>query len=264
MKFAKNVSSNDYGFLYGFGLFETFYVTKSYSIIQFDKHIERIYNSLSYFRINWRTDKEEFKSSILKHIKKNNYNDMVVRVTISAGNLTGGIKPSVYVNAREYLKNDDLYSKGSRLLVSDIRRNEYSLLAKHKTCNYLENFIESHKATSKGYFDTIFLNSQGHIAETSKCNIFFVKDKIIYTPDEDCGILSGIMREWAIEKSKKLKLDLKKGSFSINQLMNADEVFVTNSVIGILPVAGIEKKKICKSPGEVTNILMREFERINI
>mgnify|MGYP006285720527 CR=1 FL=1 len=263
MKFKKNVSTSDYGFLYGFGLFETFYVTKEYSIILFDEHIERIYNSLSYFKIDWTIEKEDFKKHLFKHIKKNNYNDMVVRVTISAGNLTGGIKPSVFVHTREYLKNDDLYSKGSRLLVSSIRVNEYSMLARHKTCNYLENFIESRKAASKGYFDTIILNSKEHIAETTKCNVFFVKDKIIYTPDEDCGILPGIMRKWTIEKLEKFKIDFKKGNFNINKLINADEVFITNSVVGILPVACIEKKRISNCPGEVTCLLMREFKKIN-
>ena len=98
--------------------------------------------------------------------------------------------------------------------------------------------MERRKANEKGFQEALLLNSKGEIAECTMSNIFWVIQGQIYTPSLSCGLLPGIMRAFVIENRSVVEVQA-----SLEQLLNADEVFLTNSVMEIMGVSQIDRKK---------------------
>lgn len=238
------IPKDDFAFLYGFSIFETFLVDKNSNIFLLEKHIERLLNSISFFKIEYNLNKEDLIKLIFKYISENKLCNVILRVTVSAGNKTKGIPPNIYLTQRKNTYTKEQINTGCKLHISDIRKSETSILLKHKTSNYLENFWILQNAINDGYDDAILLNSLNFITETTKCNLFFVKDNILYTPDINAGLLPGILRSFIIDTAKKKNITLNEGTFTVDELVSADEIFVTNSVIGIMHVTSIENKMI--------------------
>ena len=107
-----------------------------------------------------------------------------------------------------------------------------------KSLSYNENLYEYNKANKEGFNEVVFLNIYGNIAEGATSNIFIIKDKKIYTPMISDGILPGVVRNWVIENFKVCEKHLNK-----KDLYSADEVFITNSILGIMKVVQFEEKK---------------------
>lgn len=88
------------------------------------------------------------------------------------------------------------------------------------------------------------------------------KDNIIYTPSISCGILPGIMRDKVIDLINKLSIKIEIGKFKIDDMFKADEIFITNSLMEIMPVWKLENKKINLTNNIITKLLMKEFYRL--
>ncbi|MCJ7691325.1 MAG: aminotransferase class IV, partial [Clostridiaceae bacterium] len=139
------------------------------------------------------------------------------------------------------------YEQGYSLGLSEVRRNAYSNLTYVKSFNYVENIIEKDKIIKKGYDEALFLNTEGYISEGAVSNIFFVRQGIIYTPKIKCGLLPGIIREFVIKNSLSIGFKIEEGEFTLEKLMGAEGIFITNSIMGIMKVNKIEDKVISES-----------------
>ena len=257
---AQNIPVDDMGFLYGFNLFETFLISQNSSVFLLDKHLDRMYASMDFFDFNFSIEKEELKSALLKYIHSNLIKNKVLRVSVSCGNKLKDIKSSLALSLRDNpIKSRELPLRQYKLCISKLIKNETSIIARHKTANYLENYLESVRASKAGFDDALFLNTQSHIAETTRCNIFFVSAGVLFTPDVSCGILPGIIRDWVIELVAGMGIQCVQGSFDVEMLARADEIFVTNSVVGIMPVYGVQDMYVNTSDGHITKMLMNEY-----
>lgn len=261
--YNQGVSAEDFGVQFGFSLFETFLVRNDCSVFLLDRHIDRLFQSMSYFNFDINMDKAKFQQLIVSHIEYNDLNGKVLRVTVTYGNKKKGIDSAILFSSRGNPYNNEVHKSGLKLMVADFKRNETSPVVMHKTGNYLENYTANNNALSKGYDDALFLNSKNEITETARSNIFFVSQGILHTPDSGCGLLPGIIRGWIIEKSGQLGINCKPGHYALESLLNADEIFVTNSIMGIVPVTNIEGRPI-KYPasGSVTGMLIKEFQTL--
>jgi branched-subunit amino acid aminotransferase/4-amino-4-deoxychorismate lyase len=110
----------------------------------------------------------------------------------------------------------------------------------HKSLNYSENWLEKQKAVENGYQEVLFLNEDGFVTECSASNVFFVKDGVWYTPQLSVGLLNGIMRQRLICAIKQEKWIVKEGNYTLEELFLADQVYLTNSLMGIMPVKRLE------------------------
>ena len=129
--------------------------------------------------------------------------------------------------------------KSVRLTVAGLRRplTRWSHL---KSIRY-EIFRRARvEAQQRGYEDAVLLNRHGQIVETSVANIFWLKQGKLYTPAVSCGCLTGVMRAQVLRAARSLKMPVHIGAFRLKDLKQADAVFITNAVIGILPVSRIE------------------------
>ena len=229
----------DEGYSFGLGLFETILLYKGKPVF-LDEHLARINKSI--VDLGWNIKKLE-KDEAFQYLdnNKNGFEYEVLKMVLSEKN-------RLFLK-REYTYTEKDYQKGFSLNISKVRRNENSIFTFHKTLNYGDNILEKRKSKKLGYDEPIFLNSKNQITEGATSNIFVVVGDKIYTPKLSCGLLNGIVREYIISN-----YDIIESEIDLEFLNNADEIFLTNSLFGIMPVNNLEKK-VFKSQEISKNIL---------
>ena len=252
------ILSIDQGLLFGYGLFETIRIYNN-SPFMLKEHLERLKSSMNILDID-TASLTNIESEIYSFINTINLSDGVLRLTITKGST----KPNIIFTHRPVGYDSDKYNKGFTLKTSTIKRNSTSPLTYIKSLNYMDNIIARKDAQNSGFDDALFINENNFVSECSTSNIFFIKDEIIYTPSLKCGLLNGIVRELLIYSIvKKINIQLIEGEYSIDLLYEADEIFVTNSVIQIMPVVKINNITIGKGiPGIIAKNLITEYEHI--
>ncbi|SHJ97773.1 aminotransferase class IV [Paramaledivibacter caminithermalis] len=251
------ISPESEAFLYGYGLFETIKILNG-TMYFFNEHIERMKEGCSILNLKLIYDEDNIKKYCCELIERNNLKNGGIRISYSK-NKNSYI---LLISTRQQRYMEDDYKKGFKLSFSHIKRNIYSPLVYIKSNNYLENILARQRALKKGFDEAIFFNVNEKLCEGTISNIFFIKDKIIYTPDIKCGILPGILRDKVIEVIKKLQLNLFIGEFDKQQLYTADEIFLTNSLMDVMPVAELEDRKFDVGNNKLTEILMREINKL--
>ncbi len=230
------------GLLYSWGLFETM---RSYNnkIIYFGRHLKRLKGSCVSINLKAPYSLSKLKNIIKKTVKMNGFLDAYVRLTLwRPGQGTG-----ILVIVKKYQPFSAIkYRKGFCAMISRLRQNENSFLARMKTTNYLLYQLSFQEAKNKGFDEAIILNNRGYITEASRSNIFLVKDKEIATPSLECGCLEGITRKAILDLAKRYNIKAYEGNFSIQDLFDADEAFLTNSLMGVMPLASVQRESIGK------------------
>ena len=164
-----NISFNSKLSKFGIGLFETIKIENE--PIDFDLHMNRLYNSIRDLNIKIDIDKSTLKDKVLMYIKHNNIKNKALRVTL--------FDEGYNISTRDIIYNDKMYNEGFKLTISPIKRGD-SIIYRHKTTNYFENIYTKEYATKNGFDDAIFLSTEGKILECSMCNIFFIKDNKLF------------------------------------------------------------------------------------
>jgi branched-chain amino acid aminotransferase len=160
---------------------------------------------------------------------------------------------------------EQTYNRGFSVSISFIRRNSGSLLAGLKSTNYLESLLARQKARSSGFDDAILLNDKGLLAEASTSNIFIVSGGILRTPGKESGILPGITRDIILKLASQSGIDTLEQDIELDDPVHADEVFLTNSLIEVMPVTGIDKKPVGNGkPGPLTRKMMEAYRSLVI
>ena len=210
----------DEGIFFGKGVFETILFLEKPIFLK--EHIERLKNGMKELGLE-----ELEEEMLLDYISLNFIKNKAVKILVTPQN--------IIITEREIPYIEEDYIQGSSLKLSKVRRNSTSMLCYIKSTNYIENMIEKNKAKEDGFKDVLFLNENGYLSETSCANIFIVKNDKIYTPKVSCGLLNGIIRMWVIENFPVIEKELR-----LDDLKNADEVFITNSLMGIMKVKKFE------------------------
>ena len=121
---------------------------------------------------------------------------------------------------------------------------------------YMICTLSKHIAEKKGFDDSLMLDSNGYVAESTGANIFFVKNNKLYTPIADC-FLNGITRQTVIKLAKKNNIKIIEKRILRRELLKADEIFLTGTAVEITPISQIDSKKF--NVGEVTKKLISLF-----
>jgi len=261
------VSALDYGFLYGFGLFETMRAYEG-QVFRLESHLSRLVRSAELLGLPVRVP--ELKDAVRDTIKANRLSDARIRITISTGE--GEMppdpatcqKPTVLVLAERYQPYpEEVYQRGFRAVISSIRRNSQSPLSRLKSANYLESILARQQARETGVDEAVCLNDKGLLAEASMSNIFLVSDGILRTPGEESGILPGITRGVILELALKLGIKALEEDIRPSELFQAQEVFLTNSLIEVMPLTEIEGKPIAPGrPGALSRRLLAAYRKL--
>lgn len=208
----------DDGYQFGLGAFETIAVYKKKAVL-LKEHLERLNNTLNFLGIERVVTEKDLQS----YIEREPLEYFALKVLVSDKNLI--------VTTRDIHYSKDHYSKGFDIEFSKIRRNNTSPLVFHKTFNYGECIMEKRAALKMKIDELLFLNFNEEICEGTTCNIFFVKDNKIYTPKLSCGMLPGIIRSYVCKN-----YDVTETIIKTSDISEFEECFVTNSLMGIMPV----------------------------
>jgi len=149
-----------------------------------------------------------------------------------------------------------------RLGIAPFGRFSGSPLLRFKTTSYLENIFVLRWARSQGYFDAIFVNERGEITEGSISNIFFVNKENISTPPVTSGLLPGITRSHILQVAGELGFSIDEHPIPSHALDRFQAAFISNSVIEILPVAGVNEISY-KGSDLVQRLLAAYRDRVN-
>ena len=261
------IAALDYGFLYGYGLFETM---RAYGgrVFRLDRHLDRLGRSAE--RLGIAVETPALENAVVETIRANGLSDARLRLTVSAGE--GGTvpdpgtceEPTVLVVAGHYQPlPDGVYQRGFRAVVSSIRRNSQSPLTGMKSLNFLESMLARREARVAGADEALLLNERGLLAEASMSNVFLVSDGALRTPGLSCGVLPGITREVVLELAKKNGIDTAECELTLDELRQAEEAFLTNSVMEVMPLTGVHGKPVGSgNPGPVTERVMAGYREM--
>lgn len=260
------ISATDYGFLYGYGLFETVraYQGKPYLLIE---HLARLKHGADALGI--RVDIALMAQAVTSVIVANSITEGRIRVTVSPGegslrpDIGSCVEPTLLVLATGYVPPpEDVYRRGYHIVTSDIVRNSRSPMNRYKSADYLDCIYALQAARKAGYDEALMLNDQGKLAECATGNLFLVKRGKLLMPDENSGILPGITRQQVILIAAELGITVRKGGVSTGTLHAADEAFLTNSLMEIMPLTAVDGKEVgAGKQGEVTARLHAAYKK---
>ncbi len=267
-----NISVLDRGFSYGDGLFETMRVYSG-KIFRLEHHLNRLFQSARSIFIELPITRNEIRSAIYAALKLNGLSNSIVRLTVTRGKLDSGVnidysspptivilvKPVKAISKKTYKEGIGikLYKK------SAIRTQGIS--NKIKSCNYLSNIILRENALKENFFEAILLDHNHNVTEGTISNIFIIKNNQLKTPITNEFVLSGIIRQAILDLCLENNIPFKEDLITERELYEADELFLTNSAIEILPVRNINHHKL-KNRGmrpmtkHIHMLLLKSFE----
>jgi branched-chain amino acid aminotransferase len=251
------VSVFDHGFLYGDGIYETM---RAYDgvVFKLDEHIKRLGRSAALIELDLKRDDESIKRAVYETLSANGLREAYIRLTVSRGQGPLGLDPALCEEPtfvimasefREYPKS--YYEEGLMITVARTRRNlSEALDPRIKSLNFLNNILAKVEAKRAGAFEALMLNHRGFITECTISNVFFVGKGVLKTPSVGCGILDGITRAVVMEFAKGEGIPVEEGEYTVDDILSADEVFLTNSTLEVVPVSEIDGRGF--GVGEVT------------
>jgi branched-chain amino acid aminotransferase len=253
---------NDIGFLRGYSVFDVMPVFNGVPFLH-KEHWERLEKSAWELGLHLPLGREDHTHVIQMLLKENNattLREVIVRTLLSGGVSDSSFhlekKETFCVMLEAFHQFPmNVYEKGVRVVTLEYERS----FPKAKTTNYITpiRFYATHKNAEK-IFEIVYV-SQGEVLEASTSNITFVKNGALYSPYD--GVLEGITRLLILRLARKLGLSIYGQDVSIEEMYEADEVFLTASNKGVVPVVQIDENVIADgSPGEVTQKLMSEYE----
>lgn len=262
------VSVFDHGVLYGDGVFEGI---RAYNgrVFRLSEHIDRIFSAAKAISLEIPYTKKELADIVIKTCVANNLIDSYIRLVITRGKGDLGLSPKNCKGATVFciaskisLYPQEMYENGMPVITSVQRRNKATILDPQiKSLNYLNNILAKIEAVRAGAQEAIMLNHDGIVCECTGDNIFIIKDNVIYTPPIYIGILDGITRKTTIELAKKLGYELKEQEFTLFNVYNADECFLTGTAAEIIAVTSADDKVIGSGKcGPVTKELLKAFQ----
>lgn len=256
------ISPLDRGFTLGDGLFETMRV-RGGEIVRFEEHLARLRQGAHVIALSLPWTKKKLRAAASQTLEANGLQDAFLRLTLTRGvpsvrGLLPGEKttqPSLVIQCGEFHGYPPhLYQRGMWAIISSVRRNEHSPLANIKSLNYLDNILARQEAARKGADEALMLNTAGALVCASAANLFFVQGEQLITPSSSAGALPGTMRAYVIEAlAPSLGLKALEDALLPNEIENMDEAFLTNALMGVMPLTKINGKNIgLGKPGRVT------------
>lgn len=235
----------------GYGVFDFFLVKNGVPpFLSF--HLDRLFNSAALLNLDPHYSKEELSVIVKNVIEKNRYQNSSVKIIISGGVSMDDftqVKSSILIINKPFeLPVSDAILNGGSLITSNYQRD----IPEAKTINYIRAISVSRQIADSNAADVLYLD-RNIVRECSRCNIFIVKGGIIYTPKSK--MLKGITRKRILSMEG---LNVQEKDFKFNDLLAADEVFITSTTKGVMPITKVNSKIISNGKvGAVTKAIQK-------
>lgn len=284
------VSVFDHGLLYGDGIFEGIRIYNG-KIFKLGQHMDRLYNCADKIFLDIGVTREEMIDIQRKCVETNGIKNGYIRLVVTRGEGSLGLNPYQCPKAGVICIADtislfppEMYEAGMRVALANRPKTPIECLdPRIKTLNYLNNILAKceaiHLSNKLGITDpkdklleVIMLSTDGQVSEGSGDNIFIIKDGRVFTPPSDVGILEGITRRFVKDElCPMLNIPVEEKRFGIEDVYNADEVFLTGSAAEMIAVREILTHEnlevtgthtISDGEGPITNALRKKFREV--
>jgi branched-chain amino acid aminotransferase len=265
------VSVYDHGLLYGDGVFEGIRIYQG-KIFKCQQHIDRLYHCAEQISLKIHITKEEMEAIQRECIEVNGIKEGYIRLVVTRGYGTLGLDPRrcpvpgiICIADQIALYKPEFYETGMKVVLAKRPKTPIPCLdPRIKSLNYLNNILAKVEAIEQGCDEAIMLNTEGYVVECTGDNIFIIKNGKVYTPPVDDGMLNGITRRFVLDTlCPKLGIQAVESSLRIEEVLKADEVFLTGTAAEIIAVNQIDDTKIGSGgEGAITKKLRKLFREI--
>lgn len=239
--------------MFGFGVFETLKIKKG-TIAFFAEHFARLNEACQRLHLDANMSQASCYDGAQQLIATNQQYDGVLKINV----FKNRDKIDTLVTTAPPRYSEDTFKMGFRLGLAKHRLHSRGPLVGLKHNNYMANLIALQEARAAGYDEALCLNENDWIVEGCASNLFFVKNKKLFTPCTATGLLNGIYRQHIIHVVQQLKLPIETGCYSLEALESAEEIFLTNSLLEIMPVTRYLERPLSIDDGEITRLLMEK------
>ena len=242
-----SIPHDDRGLLLGDGLFETVLAVDG-ALVGLVAHLDRMTAGCGVLGLP-PPDRASAERLMVEALAGIDAPRAAVRLTLTAGSggrgldRPAGLEPRLLASAAASPRP----AGPARLITSSVRRNEGSPAARMKTLSYLDSVLARAQARERGADEALMLNSRGEAACAAAANVFWVRDGRLYTPALVCGVLAGTMRARVLAAAAQLGVEALEVRAPGSALAVAEAVFLTNSLIGVRAVSGLDEVALSAS-----------------
>jgi branched-chain amino acid aminotransferase len=257
------VSATDSGLLYGAGLFETMH-SHNGVVFRLQDHLDRLSQSAAALSISQPYDQPYLSNAIDQLLQANNLTEARLRLTLTNGSLTqpeGQRKPTLLITATEFRPYPpEFYDNGVLVILCPFRQNPTDPTCGHKTTSYYPRLLALQLAHQRRATEALWFTTDNRLAEGCVSNVFLVKDSALQTPPASTPVLPGIARRTVCELAQQQSVELVEKDLTINDVLAADEIFLTNVIMEVMPVVEVEKHAVGEGKvGPLTRRLRETF-----
>jgi D-alanine transaminase len=246
-----HISPLDRGFLFGDGIYE---VIPSYNgrLVGFGPHLARMQDGLDAIEINFQLDPEEWREVAAQLIDRNGGGNLALYLHVSRGAdikrdhaYPEGITPTIFAYAYEIppapVPDKDKANPYTVVTAEDLRWQRCNI----KSTSLLGNVLHYQRGQAEGHNETILYNQQRELTEAAACNVYLVKNEIVSTPMLDEQKLPGVTRRILLEILRhKSNYAVEERVVTLDELYNADEVWLSSSSKDIIPVVAVDNRPV--------------------
>jgi len=263
-----SISVTDSGFLYGAGLFETMR-SHNGTVFALKDHLDRLFASADILSINNPYDSEYITNAITELLNANKLTDARLRLTLTNGPMTESEqqrKSTLLITAAKLRPYPpEYYKNGVMAVLCPFKQNPIDPASGRKTTSYFTRMIALNLAHQNRAAEAIWFTLDNRLAEGCISNIFLVKNSELFTPPVNTPVLPGVARKTICRLAQKDSIKLTEKDLTIDDLLGADEIFLTNVIMQVMPVTKIEKHTVGDSlVGPVSKKLHMLFEKLVI
>jgi branched-chain amino acid aminotransferase len=260
------VSVTDSGFLYGAGLFETMRSCGGV-IFALEDHLDRLFFSAGALSIDVGYDRQYITDAIYRVLQANELTDARLRLTLTGGPMSEPEelrKPTLVITAARLQPYPaEYYTKGVMVVLCPFRQNRADPVHGHKTTSYFSRMIALDQAHRKRAAEALWFTTDNRLAEGCISNVFLVRDSILYTPPIATPVLAGVARKAVCQLSLQNSIELIEKDLYISNVLDADEIFLTNVIMQIMPIVTVEQHTVGDGKvGPVTGRLQKSFDEL--
>lgn len=257
------IRATDSGFLYGAGLFETMR-SRDGTVFRLEDHLDRLAASARALSISYPYEKAYLRAAIARLLQANELTEARLRLTVTNGPLAQPEeqrKPTLLITATAFRPYPpEYYGNGVLVILCPFRQNPTDPTCGHKTTCYYPRLLALDLAHRKRAAEALWFTTDNRLAEGCVSNVFLVKNSILCTPPLETPVLPGIARQTIREAAQQQSLDVAERDLFIDDVLDADEIFLTNVVMEVLPVVGVEQHTVGTGKvGPITRKLREGF-----
>lgn len=258
----------DGGWLHGAGLFETVRAENGRPF-RYEAHVDRLLRSAETLLQPISREALPSERELRDLLDRNHRRNARVRLTVSAGTVKDaedghGPSPHVCATCAElHSYPTRFYDEGITVAVSRYLQSPTDPLAGHKTTCYLGRLRALRDAQQLRCLEAVWFTTDHRLAEGSISNVFLVRDDVVKTPSLDTPVLPGITRAIVLDLSRSMRMNVVEDRLTIDDLLGAQEVFLTNAIMQVMPVIRIEKHDVGDGrPGSTTKRLLEAYRAL--